>query len=275
MESNRHRVIYEMGIFKFGLPCCMTFSFLTLRLKLCLLMMEGMLKGRLFLAIPSSAFLSMFQSPNLIHLRLLQSLKDKSIMLIKPGYNSVLGVYYTGNTFVCRSSWQILYPLFFNYHYTKVSACIDYSIFAVGVLITIFNEIKQDFRVTTVLRTAQWKILLYRAGLQCFVMYVWSASQGSESHVMLWVIFLGWLVFFSSKGPRQRHVAAKELACDMPFTSLRGMPCTMNCCSLSCKMSGAVYRTILCIICECGCLEKAERGEMGTGFGQLSSIFMS
>ena len=49
-------------------------------------------------------------------------------------------------------------------------------------------------------------------------------------------LFWGGFVFFSSKNPRLRRVAAKELACGMSFTSLRDMPCTMNCCSLNCKM---------------------------------------
>lgn len=41
-------------------------------------------------------------------------------------------------------------------------------------------------------------------------------------------------------------------------------------------MSGAVYRAILCIICECSCLEESvKEGRWETGFGQLSSLFMS
>lgn len=134
----------------------------------------------------------MFQSPTLIHLRLLQPLKDKSIMSIKakPAYNSVLVFGYAGSTFVRRSAWQMLSPLFFNYHYTKVCACTDYS--AVGILI-IFNEIKQDFSDSCFeSKTVENASVQSRTAV---FSDVWSASQGSESHVMLWVIF--WVCLFS------------------------------------------------------------------------------
>lgn len=75
----------KLVFFYFGTPCyCILLSFLTLRLKLGLLVMEGMvrykinlLKGRLFLTISSPALLCIIQSPDLIHLTLLQALEDK------------------------------------------------------------------------------------------------------------------------------------------------------------------------------------------------------
>lgn len=48
---------------------------------------------------------------------------------------------YAGNNFVGRFPWQILHPFLFNYCFTKVSVCTDYSVFAVGILI-----IEQDFK---------------------------------------------------------------------------------------------------------------------------------